>query len=406
MVQIERADQSDVLRTLICHDRAMQGGDEGNPGIPTPPPPNANVTPSDTTTPTPTGSSSRGSGSPGSAGRRPVPTLPTATPGQAAPAPPVAARPAIGARTWYRTDQDRNKSLRRRVDPWYRRSARRALAVGVLGGLAVGLYFGTVAVQDYVGRDRLPSVGADVPEIRSTSFLIRSRPPGPVVDGTLTIDTASGAFEFDGRAGGAQAGIRVVSPNGSSAYVRRPTGEWELMADDEADQAQLRRQDLVRVVQYLSDDDTADAILTDRVRGDYVDLIEQTTEGLSDNERTRYDLEIDTLALSIDSPTAWRSFLRDAIPGARDKVDEFASGLTLALRDLCSLKSGRPARVRFPDHERELRAALAATPEPEALLAWMTAWQAARSLNLGLRLQLEGRLDSPDSLEEPWLEAE
>ena len=235
--------------------------------------------------------------------------------------PSVDVRPSPGAGTWYRTDHERTKSLRRRVDPWYRRLARSVIAVCLLGGLGAGLYFGAVAVQDYVGRDRLPSVGADVPEIRSTSFLITSRPPGPVVDGTLTIDTTSGAFAFDGRVGGAQAGIQVVGPDRSSAFVRRPPGEWELMTDDEAEQAQLRHRDLVRVVQYLSDDDTADAILTDTVRNDYVELIEQTTEGLSDNERTRYDLEIDTLALSIDSPADWQSFLRDAIPDAPEVRD-------------------------------------------------------------------------------------
>lgn len=232
------------------------------------------------------------------------------------PAAPVSARPPARTTTWYRTDHDRAKSLRRRVDPWYRRMARGAIVGCLLAALGAGLYVGAVAVQGYLGRDRLPSAGAEVPEIRSTSFLIRSRPPGPVVDGTLTIDTTSMAFEFSGRVGGPQAGIQVVSPNGSSASVRRSSGDWVTMTDTDPDQVPLRRQDLVRVVQYLSDDDTADAILTDIVRRHHVDLIEQTTEGLSDNERQRYDLEIDTLALSTDAPSQWQTFLAEAIPDA------------------------------------------------------------------------------------------
>ena len=235
--------------------------------------------------------------------------------------PSVDVRPSPGAGTWYRTDHERTKSLRRRVDPWYRRLARSVIAVCLLGGLGAGLYFGAVAVQDYVGRDRLPSVGADVPEIRSTSFLIRSGAPGPDVDGTLTIDTTSLAFEFTGRAGGPQAGLQVVGPNGSNASIRRPPGDWETIADTGVDEAQPLIQDLLRVVQYLSDDDTADAILTDIVRRDHVDLIEQSTEGLSADERTRYELEIDTLALSLDSPAQWQTFLRDAIPGAPAVAD-------------------------------------------------------------------------------------
>ncbi len=229
---------------------------------------------------------------------------------------PAGGQPRAGAPTWYRSDQDRNKSLRQRANPWHRRLARSAVAACLLTALGAGLYFGAIAVQNYVGRDRLPGAGAEVPEIRTTSFLIRSSSPGPIVDGTLTIDTASRAFTFVGRATGVHAGIEVVSPNGSSAYVRRPPGNWALLTDTAAADAQLSRDDLLRVVRYLSNDDTADAILTNRVRRGYVDLVAQTTEGTDDNERTRYELEIDTLEFSTDAPLDWQTFLQDAIPDA------------------------------------------------------------------------------------------
>ena len=97
-------------------------------------------------------------------------------------------QPRPGAATWYRSDEDRAKSVYRRANPWYRRLARGIIGLGFLSAAAVGLYFGARAVQDYLERDRLPASGADVPDIRATSFLISSTAPAPSVDGTLTID--------------------------------------------------------------------------------------------------------------------------------------------------------------------------------------------------------------------------
>src|SRR3954453_23077895 len=47
------------------------------------------------------------------------PTLPNAE--ARAPVPMVSHSPVVGASTWYRTDQQRYKSVYRRANPWYRR---------------------------------------------------------------------------------------------------------------------------------------------------------------------------------------------------------------------------------------------------------------------------------------------
>ena len=75
--------------------------------------------------------------------------------------------------------------------------------------------------------------------------------------------------------------------------------------------------DLTTAVRYLSDDDTADAILTNRLRRGYVELTEQATEGLGDNELTRYELELDTEGFDNQYPLQWREFQANAIPGVR-----------------------------------------------------------------------------------------
>jgi hypothetical protein len=239
-----------------------------------------------------------------------LPTVETATPKVARPAGTIAT-PERGGTTWYRSDQDRNKSVYRRANPWYRRVARGTIGLVVLAALATGLYFGARAVQSYLDRDRLPSPGADVPAIRRTSFQVNSAGPAPVVDGTLTIDTASRAFEFVGRNGGVQAGVRAVSPDGSTVYVRRGDGGWQRSdASDPVGPA------LVTAVRYLADDNSADAILTNRLRRGYVDLVDETTEGTGDDELTRYDLDIDTSAFSVDYPLQWQDFQNEAIPAA------------------------------------------------------------------------------------------
>jgi hypothetical protein len=219
-------------------------------------------------------------------------------------------QPTPGADTWYRSDHARTKSVRRRANPWYRRLGRGVVALTVLAALGFGLYLGAREVQDYVERDRLPSAGVEVPPIRATSFQVRSSSPAPEVDGTLTIDTASRAFEFVGRNGGPQAGIQAVSTGSSTVYIRVSDGDWRLPEPTDP-----LAGDLNEVVRYLSDDDTSDAILTNRLRRGYVDLSEQATEGLGDNELTRYELEIDTEGFSTQYPLQWQEFQDRAIPG-------------------------------------------------------------------------------------------
>ena len=216
--------------------------------------------------------------------------------------------------TWYRSDHARNKSVRRRANPWYRRLGRGAVALSVLGVVGVGLYFGARATQDYLNRDRLPAPGAEVPEIRETSFQIRSSGPAPELDGILTLDATTGAFQFVGRGGGPQSGIEVVSPDGSTMYISESSGAWRSTDSDNAD-AQAVRQ----AVGFVRNDKNADAILTNRLRRGYVELAVQTTEGEGDNELTRYEIELDTLGFSVDYPLQWREFVNDAVPGVQTR---------------------------------------------------------------------------------------
>lgn len=189
------------------------------------------------------------------------------------------------------------------------------MAATALAALAVGLYFGARLLQDWIDRDRLPGAGAEVPEIRETSFLVRSGSPAPVIDGTLTIDAASGAFEFEGRNGGPQSGVGVVSVDGATTYIRTLDGQWALLTDD----ASGIRRDVLDVVRYLRDDDTADAILTNRLRRGYVDLVERETEGTGAEELTRYELELNTRGFGNDYPLQWQEFRDEAIPGASEE---------------------------------------------------------------------------------------
>ncbi len=214
--------------------------------------------------------------------------------------------------TWYRSDHARNKSVRRRANPWYRRLGRGAVALSVLTVIGLGLYFGARATQDYLNRDRLPAPGAEVPEIRETSFQIRSSSPAPELDGILTLDATTGAFQFVGRGGGPQSGIELVSPDGSTVYVRESSGAWRLTESDNAVDEAVRQ-----AVGFVRNDKNADAILTNRLRRGYAELTAQTTEGEGDNELTKYEIELDTLGFSVDYPLQWREFVSDAIPGVQ-----------------------------------------------------------------------------------------
>ena len=134
--------------------------------------------------------------------------------------------------------------------------------------------------------------------------------PAPVVDGTITLDAATGAFEFVGRASGPQGGWQVVSPDGSTRYIRSGGGDW-LPAGDEQEIVEQ----VTRAVRYLANDTTSDAVLTNRLRRGYVELVERSTEGADDNELTRYELEIDTKEFASDFPLQWGDYRDEAIPG-------------------------------------------------------------------------------------------
>lgn len=220
------------------------------------------------------------------------------------------ATPSRGGETWYRTDQDRFRSVHRRANPWYRRLARGLIGLTFLAAAAIGLFFAARVVQDFLDRDRLPSQGADVPTIRATSFEIRSTAPAPELDGTLTLDTATKAFEFTGRGTGSQAGVQVVSPDGVAVYQRVGTGGWELAGSDGI------AADAVLAVSYLADDDSADDILTSQLRRGYVDLINRTEIG-TDDEVHRYELRLDTRSFEADFPLQYRQFADEAIPGVQ-----------------------------------------------------------------------------------------
>lgn len=248
------------------------------------------------------------------AAAEPVPPVLPTRPDTETQAPPTmmatVATPSRGGETWYRTDQDRFRSVHRRANPWYRRLARGAIGLAFLAAAGVGLFFAARVVQDYLDRDRLPSQGADVPTIRATSFEIRSTAPAPELDGTLTLDAATMAFEFTGRGTGSQAGVQVVSPDGVEVYQRVGTGSWERAG------AGGLAGDVVRAVSYLADDDSADDILTTQLRRGYVDLVERTEIG-TDDEIRRYELRLDTRSFEAEFPIQYQQFENEAIPGVQ-----------------------------------------------------------------------------------------
>jgi hypothetical protein len=213
--------------------------------------------------------------------------------------------------TWYRSDQDRFRSVHRRANPWYRRLARAVIGLSFLAAAGIGLFFAARLVQDYLDRDRLPGQGADVPDIRATSFEIRSTAPAPELDGTLTLDASTKAFEFTGRGTGPLAGTQVVSPDGAIVYVRIGSGSWERPEVDDRIVA-----DVARAVAYLADDDSADDILTSHLRRGYVDLLDRTEVGTDDKIR-RYELRLDTRSFGANFPIQYQEFEDRAIPGVQ-----------------------------------------------------------------------------------------
>lgn len=243
----------------------------------------------------------------------PRPDLPTVARASAAPTTPpeVAPTGTTAAPAWYRSEEERSRSVYRRANPWWRRLLRGLIAFGLLAIAGVGLYYGARALQDYLDQDRLPAAGAETPDYRSTTFQVRSSPPAPDLNGTLSIDTETGAFEFIGRSGGRQSDVQAVSTDGSTVYVRRGGGPWLA-----APAGSPLVGDLERAIVHLTTVDTADDILTPTIRDGYVDLVDRTTEGEGETELTRYQITIDTAALSEEQPLEWQTFTDEVIPSA------------------------------------------------------------------------------------------
>jgi hypothetical protein len=234
------------------------------------------------------------------------------------PVPMVSHTPVVGAETWYRSDQQRYKSVYRRANPWYRRVARAVVGLAMIAVLAGLLYVGAQQVQDYLNRDKLPTPGQDAPQFASTSFLVTSSAPGPELNGTITFDTASHAFEFVGGGGdtGPQAGLEVVSPDGTRIYVRQNGGNWHVPADGDGDVAAI-----MSAVPYLLGVNDADDVLEQQLRKHYIELIDETTEGVKPDARERYEMAVDTANYSVDHPLQWSDFKNRVIPGITESGD-------------------------------------------------------------------------------------
>jgi hypothetical protein len=179
-----------------------------------------------------------------------------------------------------------------------------------LTAAAVGLYFGALLIRDLLDRDQLPAQDAKVPTFRSTTIEIRSTTPAPVLDGTLTMDTVTGSFEFVGRGTGAQEGTQVVSRDGTTVYVRRDSDEWQVATA--SDQVAT---DVQRAVAYLRDDDSLDDIVTPPLRRNHTELIERVEVGEGDDAVVSYEVRLDTTALEQTSPLEFQDFTEEAIPG-------------------------------------------------------------------------------------------
>lgn len=218
--------------------------------------------------------------------------------------------PRPGTPTWYRSEDDRDRSVFRRANPWYRQLARWAIGLTFVAALGAGLVLGARVVRDYLERDRLPAAGVELPEIRATTFLVAGASPAPELDGTLTTDAGTGAFEYVGRAGGPQSGVQVVSTDGADAFIRFGLGDWRAAQSDDAVVDAARR-----AAEQLASIRGADDILTTQLRRGYTELLARVEEGTGSHTVTRYELSLDTNAFSSDHPLQWEDFRQRTIPG-------------------------------------------------------------------------------------------
>jgi len=223
-----------------------------------------------------------------------------------------AARSTVGvpAMTAYRSTEDRNRSVYRRANPWYRRLARGVIAACLIGGLAVGVYYGARAVQSYLGRERLPEAEPDIPEIRATTVILAASNPAIQLEGTLTFDAQSRSFEFVGTPNTANATDHLTSPDGQTVLQQGIGTTWIRLGETNELAATVKQ-----AVQVLAGSSTADVVLTNRIRSDYVELVRQIDEGEGDDALTRYDVRLDLRAFADDYPLQWDEFRTTAIPG-------------------------------------------------------------------------------------------
>ncbi len=243
----------------------------------------------------------------------PVPKLPTqqmyanSSSDPAAVAVPAGDRPS--AQRTYRSEQARSKSVYRRANPWWRRVLRALIGVCLVGAAVVLVYFGVGLVQDFLDRDRLPTAGAEVPDIGSSSFQITSESPSPTIDGTLSVDFQSSAFEFVGSPTGTQAGLQVVSPDGTNTFVRTTDTDWR-PAD--------ANDDIVREIQtsipYLSSVSGPDDVLENRLRQGYIELVDQVNVGVDDDELRTYQMTLNTDDYGANWPLQWADYQSEIIP--------------------------------------------------------------------------------------------
>ena len=59
-------------------------------------------------------------------------------------------------------------------------------------------------------------------------------------------------------------------------------------------------------------------MLENRLRKGYVDLIDETTEGVDPDARQRYEMALDTDDYSADYPLQWQDFEETVIPGVAE----------------------------------------------------------------------------------------
>jgi hypothetical protein len=196
------------------------------------------------------------------------------------------------------------------ANPWHRRVLRGVIALSVVAAVGLGLFIGIKAVDDYVGREKLPRIGADVPDIRSTTYLISSRAPGLELSGTLTLDLETEAFEFIGSPEGPQQSTEALSPDGASFATRASQGTWRAATTDDPLIATIRQ-----AIPYLLDVDSADDLLEPQLRRGYVDLIDQSELGTAGDSQDVYTVDIDTASYALDYPLQWQVFNKELAPG-------------------------------------------------------------------------------------------